>query len=133
VLKEPTDPGIVAAQNRLRVAADLIERGRAELREVIASLERHPGFARGTLAWWLHDGTRSTLFDVEVDSAPELLLADADPERLASSLRRFMAGEKRAVCGLCEEPIEGKVFDDDECVYCSRCILAGTEEEVPRG
>ena len=104
------DPIIAAAQDRLRVAADLIERGRDELRAIMAALEQHPDFKSTvrvrrrlsprdpcgpstTLAWWLHNGTHSTLFDLDLDGAPELLREDADPVALARSLRQYIETE----------------------------------------
>jgi len=102
------DPIIAAALARSRAAADLIARGRAELRAALATARRHPDYARTerarrrrpgaparetlTLAWWVFHSIKGVLEDAPVDEAADWIADDQHPER---SLRNLIETEER--------------------------------------
>ena len=83
------DVVIEQAKARMRAAAELFARGRAELGKAQAALERHPDFGKTaaarrrrrfgpmTPAWWLHECIRSVQCDSRVVEAAVHLRDDA--------------------------------------------------------
>lgn len=104
----PVDPIIAEALARQRAAADLIARGRDELRTALATARRHPDYARTerarrrrprapsretmTLAWWVAECIHSELYDTELFQAAEAIVDDLDP---AVSMRDLFETEER--------------------------------------
>lgn len=106
-MSAPTvDPILATAAEHQRAAAELLERGAAELRAALAVVRRHPDYARTerarrarpdapsrealTLAWWVANGIHSVLNETPVDEAGTWLAED--PER---TLRAFVETEER--------------------------------------